>query len=139
MELLVPVLPLRLASPQVGVTAWAGLDLVSQAVREERGKYIRACSRHSFHCINLLSLELRRLNIYPPFFSNGQANQSQACPSCIGWTQAGRAEAQKALRASARSLTKVTRPASCRDRRHKSGMGGTNATAGAASSNLESC
>ena len=39
------------------------------------------CSRHCFHCIDLLSLG----GIYlPPFFSNGPANQSQAGPSCDG-------------------------------------------------------
>ena len=41
-------------------------------------------SRHRFYCIDLLSLELRGRNIFPPLFSNGPAHQSQAGPSCDG-------------------------------------------------------
>ena len=41
-----------------------------------------ACSRHCFHCIDLLFLEIRGLPIFTSFFSNGPAHQSLACPSC---------------------------------------------------------
>ena len=61
----------RLARPERGS--------VPDHVREPVGKTDDACSRHPFHCINLLSLELWGRNI--PFFSNGLANQSQAGPS----------------------------------------------------------
>ena len=48
--------------------------------KQNRRRY--RTSRHRFHCIDLLSLELRGRNIFPPFFSNCPANQSQAGPSC---------------------------------------------------------